>query len=997
MYSKVWAAAGILLVGLGLATAVAANEAPRRVRVDMDAQPVAAALLQLSRQEHFSFAVTSTDRIGRLRTRAVHGSYTLSEAIQLLLGGTGLTFKFVRSDLLIVFVPDEQKTASAPLPGAEATLPEVLVVGLHQAPEPPRRGEGIRSSLVFAADDIEHSLSESAADLIKQALPGSLLGTANPGGVGSGGGSEIDLRGLGPRETLVLIDGRRTAGLTLGGMPAQADLRAIPADAVERIEVLQASASAIYGGDAAGGAINIVLRRDCNGSRLRLDYDNGRSRGPSSASAFASHCISLGEGRAGLALSGGLAEEAPLEMRDRNLLQRGRQRIVESNPGYFAQQSVPPLGAQTNIRSADGGPLFGPGTPAFGTIPAGYTVLDGIGPLLKNAGTYDLDLAPSAQLQGGGRQALRAGLSTRYLDTQFTNVLSARARLGIDATISRTTQNTPISVADDAGLTGIFVPASAPDNLLKRDLFASVPAPGSDGVLTSTLDSRLLSLALTLSPRDSWNLLSRVTMSESEFGFRQPSAQSVMAAVNTGALNVLNDPLHTPLDISPWRFEIRGSRLTSALTMGTLRLEKEARDSPVSLIAQLEHRAEQFSGGTELMVDRGLATPVTTLPEQSRSVTSLYGEMRVPLLPLGTSHAEPALEVSLAARADQYRVSSAPATEGADASVSGPHVHSSFTGTSSSVALLYRPVPSLRFRASYSTGFFPPSGSQLALPDVLSFPAGVFRDSHRSSEPTGPISVIVGGNPHLSPEQSQTWFAGLSWTPAALPGFRFTLDYTRIQKINDVAELSDLLFSDEGRFLDLYPSRVLRTDGRGPGTFGRILEIDATAINVPSVRVSAWDAALKVDELDTHIGCAQFTVLASWQPTLGIQPAAGAPALNEVDVTTRAPMRLTAVSSFTLTRGSWTAGWNTRYWNGYRVSRDLQTVRNQGFRRVSSQFYQDVFASYQAGDAWKLQISLRNVLNRQPAFDAGAVDTGYASALADPEGITALMSLRMRF
>ncbi len=87
--------------------------------------------------------------------------------------------------------------------------------------------------------------------------------------------SAINLRGIGLRDTLILVDGRRQPGINLGnGDITQPSITGIPIAAVERIEVLASSASGIYGSGASGGVINIVLRRDFKGAELSANYDN---------------------------------------------------------------------------------------------------------------------------------------------------------------------------------------------------------------------------------------------------------------------------------------------------------------------------------------------------------------------------------------------------------------------------------------------------------------------------------------------------------------------------------------------------------------------------------------------------------------------------------------------------------------------------------------------------------------------------------------------------
>src|SRR6188768_3711740 len=83
------------------------------------------------------------------------------------------------------------------------------------------------------------------------------------------------IRGLGPDQTLVLVNGKRrynTALLNVNGTVGRGsvgtDLNAIPASAIDRIEVLRDGASSQYGSDAIAGVINIVLKKNTTGTTL---------------------------------------------------------------------------------------------------------------------------------------------------------------------------------------------------------------------------------------------------------------------------------------------------------------------------------------------------------------------------------------------------------------------------------------------------------------------------------------------------------------------------------------------------------------------------------------------------------------------------------------------------------------------------------------------------------------------------------------------------------
>lgn len=89
---------------------------------------------------------------------------------------------------------------------------------------------------------------------------------------GSDGTAQVDLRGLGAKRTLVLVNGRRLGPGTpvRGGGPA--DLNEIPAELVERIDVLTGGASSVYGADAVSGVVNFVLNDHFQGVKFTTNY-----------------------------------------------------------------------------------------------------------------------------------------------------------------------------------------------------------------------------------------------------------------------------------------------------------------------------------------------------------------------------------------------------------------------------------------------------------------------------------------------------------------------------------------------------------------------------------------------------------------------------------------------------------------------------------------------------------------------------------------------------
>jgi iron complex outermembrane receptor protein len=108
--------------------------------------------------------------------------------------------------------------------------------------------------------------TEEILNTLPQVVPGFTAASNNP----SDGTSTVDLRGIGPQRTLVLVNGRRTTPATKAF--SSTDLNTIPAGLIERVEVVTGGASAVYGSDALAGVVNFILKKDFEGFELGTQY-----------------------------------------------------------------------------------------------------------------------------------------------------------------------------------------------------------------------------------------------------------------------------------------------------------------------------------------------------------------------------------------------------------------------------------------------------------------------------------------------------------------------------------------------------------------------------------------------------------------------------------------------------------------------------------------------------------------------------------------------------
>ncbi len=158
-----------------------------------------------------------------------------------------------------------EEAAVAP-PAADADTEVILVTGSRIGRD---NLEEFGHIAVINADDIAVAGVSTIDELLRKLPSVTLQGINKNNNNGGDGLSFVDLRNLGIQRTLVLVNGRRF--VTNGtGVSEAVDLNNIPVAMIERVEVLLDGASAIYGSDAIGGVVNIILKRDFEGARVDL-------------------------------------------------------------------------------------------------------------------------------------------------------------------------------------------------------------------------------------------------------------------------------------------------------------------------------------------------------------------------------------------------------------------------------------------------------------------------------------------------------------------------------------------------------------------------------------------------------------------------------------------------------------------------------------------------------------------------------------------------------
>lgn len=605
----------------------------------------------------------------------------------------------------------------------QTVLDEITVVGSRLA-----RGEdGPAPVTIFDRQKIEALGVTSISDALKY-LPQQSFNTRFNSFVG--GAQAVNLRGLAVGSSLVLINGRRAvpgAGAISAGF---FDLNSIPLAAVERIEVLADSASAVYGADAVGGVVNIVLKSSL--SQPVFDAYYGAAEG-GAAERRGSLSVGGSSGRArGLVVFDYFKRDA--------LMGSDRDRIANADYRRFGGLDSRVLLANPGNICASSGNLPGIGAPCA-AVPAGGGA--GLKPsdFLATAGQQNLvaaNAAVSYVMPSEVKGVLASGAVDLWADAEAFGELMYTDR--------RTT-----SIGAYTGVSNAVVPASNPFNpfgVPVRATFRLSDRHPQDAT-RETASRQVAGLKGRVSAWD-WELALTGAQSIATYnGQERLDSARVTAALNAttpaAALNVFQAG---PGGSEELLRSLRTS-LVQKSTADTYQLSGQVRGRLFNLPAGPIQVALGGEWRKEKVVSVGLPS--------ERTAYSGYSEFRAPLTSERFVGFLGDIALTLAGRYDHY---------------------SDFGGTlNGQYGIEWRPAGALLLRASYGDSFRAPTLFQLFQPAFVS-------QNIRLSDPvrneTPAVTVTQGGNPNLRPEISNSLSVGGVWTPAIAGRPRISASYWRI-------------------------------------------------------------------------------------------------------------------------------------------------------------------------------------------------------------------------
>jgi outer membrane receptor protein involved in Fe transport len=778
----------ILPTALGAKQAVAAVQDPAAARINLNipAQDLGSALSEFARQSNQQLLYSPALVRGKT-SAAVAGQYTAKEGLEHLLAGTGVRVTTATSGAFLLKPGAPEGNGSAAATGDDAVQATasggstIVVTGSRLAKVAPTSPvivldeKYIQKSGAGNVEDVVRNIPQNFSSLTAASATQSpdALGTISMG-VGA-----INLRGIGADSTLVLINGRRTAGS--GALNGEAvNINTIPLSAIEKIEILTDGASAIYGSDAIAGVVNIILKRNSGFSAdSHARYENSSNGGDGySLDQSLSFGWKTGNINAGLSYRKVKAVDADEIFRTFDYRDRGgfdERGLNGGQPGlidvaFFDFYTLPRGNNGVNYTPGD---LIRP----FLVDPlTGNPVVDALGnPVLSP------DFAAPT-----GTEFVQVTPETKTLSARIgiEQEVGRRVKVFADVLYSKNRVRTQFGVPR---IFDVFVPASNAFNNLGQDVFVryspiyevahGVIPPDSalnrqkridmDGgaQFKDFIGDWTSSVSATLS-RDS-NKFSRTTIDTNSAEFDAALASSDPAtAINlfgngTGQNNavlasLVSTDVLDELRVRLLDFEGSANGSLFHLPGGDVRLAFGG-----------EHRNEKLHGFT------------TSLSISTRDIDAAFGELAVPIF--GDQFSFPGMQSLLftaAARWEKYSVKGDFNNDG-DPSNDDDRT---FKKVSPKLGLRWKPFGDLTLLGTWGRSFRAPTATSLFGTNI-DFPGGIFGFLDPLA-PGGPAVVkpplVFTPNLELRPENSTSWTAAATYQPAFVPRLRFTLGYNKI-------------------------------------------------------------------------------------------------------------------------------------------------------------------------------------------------------------------------
>lgn len=826
--------------------------------------------------------------------------------------------------------------------------------------------------IALGREEMETSGAVTTDRLIKQIPQVFDLGVSENSRGQSGGngnityGNSVNLRGIGPYATLILVDGHRAVNNSRALDPS-----VIPTLGLERVEVVADGASAIYGSDAVAGVVNLIPRRSLNGVEATARYGFADNFYEWQVGAAVGHKWSQGQ----IMLAFEHVSRSNLSGSDRPFF-RSDQRSSGGND-YRVSRCAPGTITAGGVSYAI--PNGGVTQASAGSLVAGTSNLcdDLIGQDLFPAQKYD-----SANMT-------------------FTQELGDRFTLFADGFYSRRTF--------------LRLPASQSATLTVPQTNAFFVRPAGFAGTSYTLAYNFINdLPLNANPgsAENWQITPGIRAklfgdweAEAIYTYGQGDDQSnTYRGLTTANLNAALASSNPATAFDPY-----GLGRTSAATLANI-------SNSIFLAPTLNHFTgyeARLSGtlfnlpgggvklaagyeGQEILTILGSARGVVNTPITYRTfgrrVDSGYAEVQVPIFTaLNAIPGFQRLEINAAVRHDRY-------------SDVGKTTNPKF-------GVNWSPVKGLTLRGSYGTSFRAPLISQ-----IYGNSNNLFVQSYQNPAGAPIVGVALSGaNLNLRPETATTWSVGGDLDIGSQ--LRLSVTYFKVKYTNQVeAYLSDLaILSRESQFAGLgiitrgadAAARVAQLQSQGIGVVGSLpnpvtLFVDGRNNNLGKSYTQGFDFVVNYTLPTDNFGVFQFNASGTYLTRYEVAITDNAPLVDRRN-TIFFPLKFKARAAIAWDLDPVRLQVQATHVNGYKNNAILVPQQVKSYTPV------DLSVSWKLGGdnaegilgALTLGAEVRNVFDVEPPYvnisPSGNGSGGYDATAASPIGRQVAFSLRAKF
>lgn len=888
-----------------------------------------------------------------------------------------------------------------------------------------------RTGYSSVADVVQHLTASGASLSTKLNSSGNFGFPPDGGGVGAGAAT-VDLRHLGPKRVLVLVDGIRWVNESSGsGVGSSVDLNTIPLAIVDRIEVLEDGASSIYGSDAIAGVVNIITKKGADGGHVEVQYGDYNLKGGDTSSIDLSF--------------GGSSERAQWIVGASWF----KQKEISSREYEWATVPVPGTGLANGSSATPQGRLVfadpsgntynitsntGVTNPVFDPSQTGCTRTDDYH-CFTTADRYNF--APNNLLLTPNERKSVFG-QVRF---EFTPNVSGWFRgLYSERESANQAAPEPFFLGTDAGVynewaeTKLVISANNPYNPFGFDLTTMGPNPNlfllgrrpvEGGPRRYEQDVKTWYAAAGLDGvfevnQRTWNWDINLMTSESKATqtntgsynikhINQALGDPAACAAIAGCvpLNLFGGPGTITPEMLAWISPIVRDRSKNTLSQGSANVTGELFDiwaGPLSFAAGAEwrrYKGEYYPDPITIAGEyNGVPSGVTI---GSYSVKEAYVEFDVPLAREGFWGKS--LDLSIAGRYSDY---------------------STFGGTGTGkIGLRWQPADELLLRMSFAQGFRAPSIGELygtlsrfdaTIVDPCNNAASTTPKCVADGVPPGyeqanpQISVVTAGNRDLEPEESRSFMAGAVWSPSwaedsswaskldlGVTFYRHTID--KAIQAPDAQSIMDRCIDTRDAFACASYTRNDR---------GQIVRFEDILANLGTINTSGWDFTAHWLLPETGWGQLGFDWKATWVTRYELINESGQPEPKGpgIEISDSAIPEWSSTFATNWDYQNWNVNWTMRYIdrlrescagaNGFAICTD--SVADQHW--LGSTTYHDAQISWRT-DAWmkgvKLSVGVNNVFDKNPPICLSCTLNGYDPGTYDLPGRYTYARLSMDF